>query len=104
MAENSFSHQLLVSLCSCREVPMLRADISVCHERLRRLETHALENPAARSAGPTQNGASPRPRKESAPGEPNTSEWDARWRFFPEARVYPNWNSAARDDPARQRF
>src|SRR2546430_8508279 len=82
----------------------LPADILACHARSPRSEIHAQENPAARSEGPRQNGASPRPRKEAAPSEPNTSEWDARWRFFPEARAYPNWNSAARDDPAHQRF
>src|SRR6266849_10176334 len=104
MAENSFSHQLLVLLCSCREGPTLLADIWACLERLRKLETHAPENPAARSAGPRQNGASPHPRKESASGEPNTSEWDVHLRFSPAVPTCPCSRISGQDAAGRPEF
>src|SRR4029077_10823427 len=104
MTLNKFFHLQSVSRCTRREAPMLRADISPCREKSRRLEIRGRENPAARNANPKQNGACPLPSKEFVLDAPNTSEWDARWQFFRSVRIYPNSCSGARDDSARQRF
>src|SRR5579859_4323780 len=74
---------------------MPQADTSPCRDRLPKLEIHAPAIPAARSACPTQTDASLLPPKEFAWAAPNTSVWDARWRFSPSVRLCRCWNNAA---------